>query len=79
MVDFAFFDVLLPLIKDFFWIAILIPPGCRFLIFLAASTARHGSKHGWCQTGSRRLRKGPACRINKLRNDCGWAAQAKNS
>jgi hypothetical protein len=32
MVDVAFFGVLLPLIKDFFWIAISIPP--HFLIFV---------------------------------------------
>jgi hypothetical protein len=30
IVDVAFFGVLWPLIKDFFWIAIVIPPCCRF-------------------------------------------------
>jgi hypothetical protein len=34
IVDVAFFGVLLPLIKDFFWIAISIPPSRRFLISL---------------------------------------------
>jgi hypothetical protein len=39
--DVACFGVLLPLIKDFFWIAIVIPPSCIFLDFVAASTARY--------------------------------------
>jgi len=34
IIDVAFFGVLLPLIKDFFWIAISIPPSFRFFDFL---------------------------------------------
>jgi hypothetical protein len=52
-VEVAFFGVLLPLIKDFFWIAIFVSPICRFF---TALIARSCTMHGPCQTQFRRLK-----------------------